>query len=355
MTPVAVDIFHGDRVVGDRTGEPNGFVQTRAAGIRAVAHKATQGVSSHDPLYSARRRLAQDAGVELWGAYDFNTGDPVDQQVRNFFAVAEPDERTMCCLDFEDNTHSQMSIGMLLDYLELADSRLGRPLWVYSGNRIKELAPRLTEDQRKFLATHPLWLCEYGSQARIAGLPWSRYSMWQWSADGAGPQPHSVPGIAMNGVDLNVISGTFEQLQAEWTGAAVSLPVNTTPLLPATQPSRFQNIVATCFGGEGDTQASAYGGRVDPDKLGVALPSRFRSPPSVRVFRGGVSVVCPVVDVGPHSTDDQYWTSHQRPAAEAQKGNHAGIDMTPAVFAALGVGSHSPNFGEMLVDWEFAQ
>jgi hypothetical protein len=70
-------------------------------------------------------------------------------------------------------------------------------------------------------------------------------------------------------------------------------------------PSRHMNITATVFGGPGDRQPSAYGGMVDPDKPGVALPARIEGRrPKVRVFRGDKHVDCEIVDVGPWTTDD---------------------------------------------------
>ena len=117
MTPIVADIYHGDRVLGDRPGETNGLIQFVAAGFRGLIHKATQGVHSADPLYAARRKLAADAAVPHWGAYDFNTGDPVAQQVDFFFQAAQPDTSTFCVIDFEDNTQSEMSLDQLCDYL----------------------------------------------------------------------------------------------------------------------------------------------------------------------------------------------------------------------------------------------
>lgn len=114
------------------------------------------------------------------------------------------------------------------------------------------------------------------------------------------------------------------------------------------------DIVATCFGGPGDREASAYGGMVDPNAPGVALPYRFADPrPKVRVTHGGTSVDCTIVDVGPHNTNDPYWSKAARPLAENQAGNHAGIDMTPAVFTGLGIEPSSPDYGMTRVDWEF--
>ena len=36
----------------------------------------------------------------MWGAYCFNTGEPVADQVDEFFKVADPDDQTLMALDF---------------------------------------------------------------------------------------------------------------------------------------------------------------------------------------------------------------------------------------------------------------
>ncbi|CAL8967492.1 hypothetical protein RHODGE_RHODGE_03336 [Rhodoplanes serenus] len=131
-------------------------------------------------------------------------------------------------------------------------------------------------------------------------------------------------------------------------------PAATAPPATAPPPGRQRDITATVFGGPGDEQASAYGGRVDPDRPGVALPFRFPGArPKVRVTRGVRSVVCDVVDVGPwypswRGAADPYWTAGARPRAEGDgRTNRAGIDLTPAAAAAIGLP------GKGLVDWEF--
>jgi hypothetical protein len=82
-----------------------------------------------------------------------------------------------------------------------------------------------------------------------------------------------------------------------------------------------ENITATEFGGSGDEQDSAYGGRVDGDELGVSFPYKWRDKPPPRVIVEGPSgqVEAPVVDVGPWNTDDpNYVLEGQRPLAETQ-------------------------------------
>jgi lysozyme len=220
LQPLVLDAFHGDVFA------TNWAVELKAGGFVGVIHKATQGILSHDPLYASRRQDAMAAGLK-WGAYDFNTGDPPDQQVSYAMRVANPTADNFFAIDFEDNSKSEMSLAMLVAYLKLADAALtqlsGRPRTcaVYSGNRMKELIVRADQPTRDFLALRKFWLCEYGAAARMTDangkpLPWATWWLWQRDADGFGPDPHDAPGIVTKNIDLNVYAGTAEQLSAEW-------------------------------------------------------------------------------------------------------------------------------------------
>ncbi len=134
---------------------------------------------------------------------------------------------------------------------------------------------------------------------------------------------------------------------------ATAEPAPAATPVPAEAPWVNKFVTMTEFGGPGDEQDSAYGGTVDPAKPGVALPIRFHSDrPTVRITHAGKTVDCQIVDVGPHRTDDPYWVEKRRPAAESEHGNHAGIDATPAVFAALGIAGPEGT-RTTTVDWEF--
>jgi hypothetical protein len=69
-------------------------------------------------------------------------------------------------LDFEDNRASQMTLSQAVQFLQLGDEKLERPLWIYSGNRIKEL---ISKAVRSTFAKREFWLCEYGTVAKTAG------------------------------------------------------------------------------------------------------------------------------------------------------------------------------------------
>jgi len=128
------------------------------------------------------------------------------------------------------------------------------------------------------------------------------------------------------------------------------------PVVPAQWP-KMTGITATMFGGSGDAQKSAYTGLpIDPTQPGCALPYHFTTiTPEVVVTNpaNGKSVTCKIVDVGPWNINDPYWTTGSRPQAESgidttgRHTNHAGIDLTPAAAAAIGID------GKGVVDWQF--
>jgi len=209
------DMYHGN---------PVDFGKLAAATYNGVAcigviHKATQGAGYPDPDYAKRRPLAIAAGLE-WSGYSFNTGDPVVSQVAEFLKVAQPDAATGLWLDFEDNSASEMSLAMALEFMDRVDQATGRTCGIYSGDRMKTLIVPATQAQRDFLAAHGFWGAEYGTDFRDtddAGkpLPWDEPMLWQDTGDGIGPQPHTLDGLQA-GADLSVFKGSAAQLRAAW-------------------------------------------------------------------------------------------------------------------------------------------
>lgn len=212
MRADVVDMYHGD-VVDD-------FKKVFAAGTKGIIHKATQGAGMTDVAYAERRKQATDAGL-LWGAYHFNTGEPVATQVQHFFAAAAPDDQTMMGLDFEDNRATQMNLDQACEFLDRSDQKLGRSTGLYSGNRIKEAIPKASSAQRDLLGKRRFWMPQYGPRAVLVDvnghpLPWTHYWIWQFTGDGLGLTPHSVDGIRTHGIDINQYNGDPAALAGDW-------------------------------------------------------------------------------------------------------------------------------------------
>ncbi len=168
---------------------------------------------------------------------------------------------------------------------------------------------------------------------------------------------HDCPGHKV--VKSEVIARVREMMTALKSAAGVSIIVPQADAgAGAALPKRFLNITATEFGGEGDEQPAAYRDVQAgwPNRPGIALPSRFSGPrPKVRVYKGGKSILCDIVDVGPwfpspRGPEDRYWETGARPRAESDdRTNRAGIDLTPAAARAIGLD------GKGIVDWAFAE
>ena len=211
--PRVVDISHHNTV--------HDLHATANSGIWGIIHKATQGASYRDPTYAQRRRPVLDAGM-LWGAYHFgDNSDPV-AQVSAFLDYAKPAPDTLMCLDYEDHPSGAsrtMRPQQMVAFLREIERRTGRKAALYSGNVIKENMLRLSAADQEYVASHLLWLCQYGNQPKLPPRFTSSF-LWQFTDGRVGPQPHSLAGITGE-VDLNAFNGTRENLAALWLGPSM--------------------------------------------------------------------------------------------------------------------------------------
>jgi len=133
--------------------------------------------------------------------------------------------------------------------------------------------------------------------------------------------------------------------------AAILAVVVTWTVREALQPGPWQRVFATREGLTG--RRLATGAVIQPGDRFVALPHPCALRRDVEIRFQGRALVVPVLDVGPWNTDDDYWSSGQRPAAERGRGayrtpvNRAGIDLSDATFATLGMRDND------YVEWRF--
>ena len=117
------------------------------------------------------------------------------------------------------------------------------------------------------------------------------------------------------------------------------------------QPGSWQHVFATREGMVGSSTSSRT--IIRPGDRFVALPDRHALGRDVEIRYRDRVVVVPVLDVGPWNVDDPYWDHGARPASERGRGayrtpvNRAGIDLSDAVFAELGLADND------YVDWRF--
>lgn len=193
-----------------------------ASGCAGLIHRATRSNEKSDVLYHPRRELWRAAG-KPWGAYAFNTGEPVKTQTDRFLDFAKLEEDESAWLDLERNPSGtgQMTLSMWIEFLDRVDQARGRRCGTYGGDVVKGLIVRASAEQRDFLSRHPLWGCEYGPRWRNVDadgrvLPWALpIFLWQYTGDGIGPEPQTLDGLE-DGADLSSFDGPPEQLRAAW-------------------------------------------------------------------------------------------------------------------------------------------
>ena len=121
----------------------------------------------------------------------------------------------------------------------------------------------------------------------------------------------------------------------------------------ARQPGPWQRVLATREGMIGGMTSSRT--IIRPDSRFVALPHPRALGRMVEVRYRDRAIVVPVLDVGPWNVDDAYWEHDARPASERGRGayrtpvNTAGIDLSDAVFAELGLPDND------VVEWRFVR
>jgi lysozyme len=228
MTPNVLDLYHGD----NREAVPD-FKSISENGIWAIIHKSSQGHAYQDPTYKARRTAATAAGL-LWGAYHFMDASDAIEQAKFFLEMAAPDDNTLLACDFEKST-STPALHQVMDFMSYVDQNSPGNLHcvLYGSDLVREsLQPIQGGNQSQsmrgaeiFFAQHRLWLAEYGPHSKVP-WPWSDKDiskmwenpfLWQYSETG------KVNPILGN-VDLNVYTGTQDDLKKNWAMLATATP-----------------------------------------------------------------------------------------------------------------------------------
>lgn len=198
-------------------------------------HKVTQGPGFADPKWAARSASARQAGLLVAG-YDFSTADDPIKNADDFLKRANLQPEDGAVLDFEDNTRSNMSGDQAYAWMDHIAQKRGTAPIIYGGNHISDYPsgtrhPRIDPQDKKWIDAAkiwPLWRCRYLSGRQFntnADLfkaigpipPWTKCAMIQYAADGAGPLPHTEPGVE-NNADLSAFLGTRDQLALLFAG-----------------------------------------------------------------------------------------------------------------------------------------
>lgn len=186
------------------------FDAAKAAGVVGIIQKATQGENYIDPTFERNRAAIIEAGL-LFGACHFGTGANGVSQANHFLNVIHADDRTVVVLDFEDNpTGSSMTLEEARAFVTHVHDKLGRWPGFYSGHTIKRALGTAIDP---VLANCWFWLAQYGPTPVVPPC-WTKWTLWQYTDGGVGPEPHSVNGIGS--CDRDFYNGTNAQLQGWW-------------------------------------------------------------------------------------------------------------------------------------------
>jgi GH25 family lysozyme M1 (1,4-beta-N-acetylmuramidase) len=151
-------------------------------GLRNVIHRATQGLTYTDPLYTANRAKADEAGLLV--------------------------------LDFEANPQGpSMTLEEARAFVTHIQEATGRWPGLCGGHYLKAL---LGTNADAVLANCWFWLSQYGPTA-VVPPNWKTWTMWQYTDGGMGPTPHEIVGIGR--CDRDLFNGTATALRKLWRAA----------------------------------------------------------------------------------------------------------------------------------------
>jgi lysozyme len=201
IKPIVIDLSHYQVI-------PHDLNDTRAAGIEAVIHKATEGLKNVDSKFNARYSLARDAGM-LFGAYHFLHSGQITQQADKFLQIVEgccPLDKTLLVCDFEQEG---LHLYEALTFLKYVERQSGQKPVLYAGSLLKDqggaaACPELLE--------YRLWLAQY-TRKPFPTLPkgYEHKGWWLWQYTQTG----TIAGVDGK-VDLNTYDGDAEALRNDW-------------------------------------------------------------------------------------------------------------------------------------------
>lgn len=211
---ITLDIYYNNTIPS--------FQKAHEAGLQAVIHKCSEGLTFTDPLY-AKRKVEVTGLSMLWGAYHFgHAGSPI-QQADFFLNLVGNDPNTLLCLDLERALDGH--IMPLVDAEQFAariKEKAGRLPVIYTAKWVMDIIN--PQGASSPLFDCPLWVASYNA---VPALPqgWKTWNLWQYTNGNSGPLPHTLPGLGSN--DLNVYNGTLDEMKTFWQASGPIGPGDT--------------------------------------------------------------------------------------------------------------------------------
>lgn len=199
-----------------------------------VIVKATEGIKGQyqsQKNYADKIAKARAAGL-LVGSYHFGRpGSGVDQ-AKYFLDTVGTTSGQLLALDCEGiyrNKTLVPSLCMTLrgaqDFVSYIKDQTGNWPGIYCGNDY--LIPLMNGKKDGILSNCWLWLADYNAAPAWPKTVWQNCTLWQYTGDGLGPEPHKVAGIGDN-IDRNIYFAGVDELRTFWnSGGAVRPAVET--------------------------------------------------------------------------------------------------------------------------------
>jgi hypothetical protein len=183
-----VDISH-------HQADPLDFAAAKAAGLKFVIHKVTEGRTFVDEKYAARRPAVAAAGL-AWGGYHFArpAASTAAKQAQFFLSRLKPepgDIRPVLDLEVDGGLSPLRLAEWANDFCDEVRARLGASPIIYTPFDLGETGCQL-------------WVARYSNSNKAPRIPsgWKTYAIWQFS-NGAFGVPNQVAGLGH--VDLDTL------------------------------------------------------------------------------------------------------------------------------------------------------
>ena len=201
MNPQILDAYHGDRITS--------FHDVASAGIQLTIFKCSQGLSTTDDACDGWTTRARSCGL-LTGAYHFLEDSDGMRQADWFLHCCPPG--SLMVLDFERYSPSQASIDQAEHFVYRIHESEGVLPVLYYGDLLLEADAANQIARNSILRGCPGWGSRYDAQ-QVLVPSLMDLVMWQYTSDGVGPMPHTLPGVRGN-CDLSVWVGDPSDIPA---------------------------------------------------------------------------------------------------------------------------------------------
>jgi GH25 family lysozyme M1 (1,4-beta-N-acetylmuramidase) len=199
------------------------FTQVAGAGYELAIQRIAEGDVLDDFWTPTRINAIRAAGLILGSYYFARVANPGNGQ-RNgkseaamavYFAESrgalKPGDLPLA-YDFEGGSIQgqtpQKCAKHVMEFLRAYHYLKGTPPMLYSNPSTWEtIRPHLSADDLAFVGTCPLWVAHYGVTQPTVPVPWSGWTLWQYTDTGSGP------GVAGN-ADINRFGHDKAALQA---------------------------------------------------------------------------------------------------------------------------------------------